>query len=66
MNQEARLIELEIRYTHQQRTIDELNEVVIAQGRAIERLTAEVAFLRGRIAALPDERQTREEPPPHY
>lgn len=60
---DQRLQELEIRYMHQQRMLDELNEVVIAQGRAIERLVAELSELR---ALRSDDAEARDERPPHY
>jgi SlyX protein len=62
---EERLIELEIRYTHQQRMLDELNDVIIAQGRQIDRLQDELKVLRARVDAGPDE-PAEEGPPPHY
>ena len=59
-----RLIDLEIRYTHLERQIQELSEVVFAQQRAIDSLSKELIALRGRIEdpgeALPAEK------PPHY
>ncbi len=63
---EERIVELEIRYTHQQRMLEELSEVVVAQGRTIERLTEEVTTLRARGAAGVAEEAPEEGPPPHY
>lgn len=60
---EQRIQELEIRYMHQQRMLEDLSEVVIEQGRAIERLVAELAELRAR---RPDDPSPADEPPPHY
>lgn len=63
MDDTRRIDELEIRYTHQERLIEELNAVLIEQGRAIERLIAEVKELRDRA---PGESQPQYERPPHY
>ena len=38
---EARLTDLEIRYTHQARLVEELDGVVVEQQRLIDRLVAE-------------------------
>jgi len=64
-----RVTELEIRFMHQERTIQELNEIVCRQEQAIERLAQDVRTLREQVKLLlpslvraPDE----EEPPPHY
>jgi len=64
---EERIAELELRYTEQQRTLQELSDVVYAQGRVVERLELEVTALKEKLAAEPalvDD--TAEELPPHY
>ena len=65
-NLEARLVDLEIRYTHQERLIQELNDVLVDQSRALERLAAEVVSLRARPESLGDGEEPGDEPPPHY
>lgn len=62
---DARLTELEIRYTHQARLLDELDGVVLEQRRVIDRLVQEVTRLRDRLDAASDE-APGDEPPPHY
>jgi SlyX protein len=62
---DARIIELEIRYTHQQRLLEELSDVVAEQARALEGLTKELAALRQRVAALGED-EPNNDPPPHY
>jgi SlyX protein len=66
---EERIVELETRFMHQQSTIQELNEVVIAQQKSIDELKEEVELLKrqmrveaGSIIRDPSE----ESPPPHY
>jgi SlyX protein len=64
---EERIIELELRFTEQQALLGELSDVLYAQGKALERLEAEVAGLRERLAAEPGlVDATVAEPPPHY
>lgn len=59
---EARLVALEIRYTHLERLVDELNQVIFGQQKVIDRLSAEVTLLRNNASGTtaPSER------PPHY
>ena len=61
---ESRLIELEVRYSHLERLVDELNRVVFEQGKVISGLRAELLRMRSRLdegnEAIKDER------PPHY
>jgi len=59
---EPRLIALETRYTHLERQVEELSQVVFAQQKAMDRLSLELAVLRSRASGVegPAER------PPHY
>lgn len=66
---EERIDELELRYMHQEKTLQELNEIVCRQELAIECLKREVAQLKEQSIMMnpsvtrdPDQ----EEPPPHY
>lgn len=66
---EDRLTELEIRLTHQERTLDELNEIVCRQEIMLERMGREILQLREQIKILLPSlsmEQDEEEPPPHY
>jgi SlyX protein len=66
---ENRLNELEIRFTHQERTIEELNETVCRQEITLERLEREVQALRDQMKVLLPSlimSSEEEEPPPHY
>lgn len=64
-----RLTELEVRAAFQDKTIQDLNEVVTRQQRQIDRLTQELEAVKIRLAAhapsmvIPPE---EEKPPPHY
>jgi SlyX protein len=59
---EPRLVALETRYTHIERLVDELSQVVFLQQKTIDRLSAEVTLLRNNTSGTtaPSER------PPHY
>ena len=62
--------EIEERLAHLERLADDLNEVVTAQGREIDRLAAKVAMLLEREAAREADGSggviLGDEKPPHY
>ncbi len=60
---DSRIIALETRYTHLERQVDELSQVVFEQQKTIDRLTKELALLRNRSCGV--ERDSNERPP-HY
>ena len=65
----GRLMELEVRYTHQQDTIETLSDALYEQQRALRALTARVAALEGRGSAGGGSEPARDpeaERPPHY
>jgi SlyX protein len=64
-----RLEELEVRVAFQDKTIQELNDVVTRQQRELDRLTQQLEALKQQVrAAAPSLVVSREEetPPPHY
>ncbi len=61
---ERRVIELEIKLTHQDRLLDELNEVVIEQRKVIDRLEKRLDVTEKALFELGDE--PANEQPPHY
>ena len=64
-----RLTELEVRVAFQEKTIQDLNEVVTRQQRQIDRLTQTLETVKSRLAALAPSMvipQEEEKPPPHY
>jgi SlyX protein len=64
-----RLTELEVRVAFQEKTIQDLNEVVTDQQRRIDRLTQELEAVKSRLAASAPSMvipQEDEKPPPHY
>ena len=65
----ARVAELESLHTYMQQTIDDLNSVVVAHERRVEKLERSLDQLAGRVtslaSALPED-ETPEPPPPHY
>lgn len=64
-----RLTELEVRVAFQEKTIQDLNEVVTDQQRRIDRLTRELEAMKSRLSALAPAMvipQEEEKPPPHY
>lgn len=66
---EKRLIDLEIRYVHQQEFIQQLNEVVIAHSSTIARLEKEILDLKRNINSengVSPTRSLADDKPPHY
>lgn len=59
---EARIIDLEIKFSHQEDFIQQLNKIVTEQQDRIERLEKELIDLRGIVEAVKD----LDSKPPHY
>lgn len=66
---ETRLIDLEIRLTHQEATLQALNDVVADQHAVIAQLRKEIEALKTRLRELAPSNIAapwEETPPPHY
>lgn len=69
---DERIIDLEIRLTHQEATLQTLNDVVAAQQQTIDRLMLDLEVLRQQLRAMAAAagplmaRPEDEPPPPHY
>ncbi|AYG46273.1 hypothetical protein DV532_19065 [Pseudomonas sp. Leaf58] len=65
---EMRMVELETRQAFQDDTLQALNDVVVEQGRVIERLQLQVAELIKRYEEMVGQygSEGEEAPPPHY
>lgn len=63
---EERLIEIESAIAIQEKTIDELNQVVIEQGRQIDRLIKQNLYLAELLKNETVKPQSEETPQPHY
>ncbi len=61
---ESRLTDLEVRYTHLERQLAELSEVVFAQQKAIDGLLRQLNATKAEIAQL--SAPVTNEKPPHY
>lgn len=64
-----RLAELEVRMAFQEKTIQELSDVIARQQREIDRLVRELETLKSQVRALapsPVVGRDEETPPPHY
>ncbi|WP_144174791.1 SlyX family protein [Pseudomonas sp. Kh13] len=68
MSLELRVVELETRQAFQDDTIQALNDVVVEQGRVIERLQLQMAELIKRYQEMVGQYGSEgdEAPPPHY
>lgn len=66
---EARVVELEVRYTHQERALAELSDVVYRQQQVIDQLERRLKLLEKRLVEVgeaPAPRDPKDEVPPHY
>ena len=66
---DARLVDLEIRITHQEATLQQLNDVIVSQQKLIDALTAQIATLKHQLSAQAQfniAHTSEETPPPHY
>jgi uncharacterized coiled-coil protein SlyX len=61
---DSRLTDLEIRYTHLERQVADLSEVVFAQQKAIDALLRQLTSTKAELAQLRE--PAANEKPPHY
>ena len=61
---EERLTILEIRYTHLERQVEELNQLLFEQQKLMDRMIRELAGVRARVGGV--DAGGPNEPPPHY
>ncbi len=66
MTLDERLIDIETAIANLQKTIDDLNDVIIRQGKEIALLAKENKFLAGIIKDENVKSLNEETPPPHY
>lgn len=65
-NVNDRLVDIELAITEQQKMLDDLNEVIIKQGKEIDMLKKENALLKTFIERDTVKPLSEETPPPHY
>lgn len=64
---EERITNLEIRYSHQDEFLAQLNQIVVEQQKTIERLEKELIDIKRSLNSFPGEdRLMKNEKPPHY
>lgn len=65
-DEENRLIDIEMALTENERQIEDLNQVIISQGKQIDRLVKQVQYLFSQLNQDIVKPQNEETPPPHY
>ena len=65
-DEENRLIDIEMALTENERQIEDLNQVIISQGKQIDRLVKQVQYLFSQLNQDTVKPQNEETPPPHY
>ncbi len=63
---EKRLIDIEVAITNQDKVIEDLNQVVILQGKQIDNLLRQNQYLLSIVENDTVKPQNEETPPPHY
>ena len=66
---EEKITNLEIRFTHQEAAIEEMNAVLLKQHQLIESLRAELGLLQRQLKDIGSSNivdASQEPPPPHY
>lgn len=64
---ESRVIDLEIRLTHQEATLQELNDCIIRQQKLVDQLAREIVILQEQLRAAASMAPAADETlPPHY
>ena len=63
---EERLIKIETALTQSEKYIDDLNEIVIEQGKKIDYLIKQHKYLLGKLEEEAVKPLSEETPPPHY
>lgn len=63
---DERLMKIEMALAEQEKMLGELNEVLIEQGRQIERLLKQNRYLISKLDEDSVKPQSEETPPPHY
>ncbi len=61
---EERLVTLEVRYTHLERQVEEMSQVLFEQQKLVDRLVKELTVLRKTMSGV--KVGSADEPPPHY
>lgn len=63
---DERFMTIEMTLANHEKMLDELNQVIIEQGRQIERLSKQNQYLLNLVEAERVKPQSEETPPPHY
>ena len=63
---EERLVDIEIVLANHEKMLDELNTVIIEQGKLIEKLQRQNMYLMNLVENDAVKPQSEETPPPHY
>ena len=69
MNSDQKTTEIEISIAHQEKTISDLNQVILDQQKAIEMLALRISQLENKVKVMPVSNIkpiSEESPPPHY
>ena len=63
---EDRLVNIEIALAEHEKMLDDLNQVIIEQGKIIDKLLKQNQYILSRVDEEAVKPQSEETPPPHY
>ncbi|MEX2673487.1 MAG: SlyX family protein [Phycisphaeraceae bacterium] len=63
---ESRIVELEVKLAYQEKTLSDLNDVILQQQQMIERLEKRLTALKEQVEAAGEAPGPHDDPPPHY
>lgn len=66
MTTDERLTDIEIMLANQQKMLDDLSDVIFAQGKTIDQLKKQLEYLQNIIKEETVKPLSEETPPPHY
>ena len=66
MTETSRLDALEIRFAHQEQTVNDLSEIVTTQWQHIEKLESQIKRLSEELQNMDQGRGSADQKPPHY
>jgi len=63
---DEKLVDLEVRLSFQEETIDQLNDVILFQNKKIENLEQQLKMIASKLNSADTEEAVYDQKPPHY
>lgn len=63
---DEKLVDLEVRLSFQEETIDQLNDVILFQNKKIDSLERQLKMIAGKLNSVESDETVYDQKPPHY